>query len=359
MQVTRMNSSILVLISMVWILFTSRASYTQPYQLPPRTIGFPADKSMGTLQMRKWTESRLDLLLSLPSVSGEFRSEPAQGSVRVPAGWIAELHFRPQERSQSGYLRGLQANDLQALSCFEPLTDRDIIEISSLRGLWYLNLNCGNVSEDGFGSLKDLTELRVIALDAPLLNDIHFVAFEGMKSLEKLTILKSRVKGGALAQLPHGNLEFLALAGQGLTDLACDQAKSLTRLEELVLLGGTISDQGITSLQQLPKLRQLSVKSELISDIGIGSMSSIRTLSSLTIFSPLVSDQGLSLLGTSMNLRQLRIASPRISDDGIADLATTLSQLETFEFAGSRLSENIVPRIRRILPKCAVRLLEY
>ena len=131
-------------------------------ELPPRSLRFPAGRSLGELFVRNGAHQADDYAF-WESVGR------AQGAVSVAAGKELRLNVNPQASADLSPLRALPANAVQYLQLSASrVTNDSLAHMAHLTGLRVLWLYDTRISDAGLVHLHGLTGLRVLNLRSTL-----------------------------------------------------------------------------------------------------------------------------------------------------------------------------------------------
>ena len=110
-------------------------------------------------------------------------------------------------------------------------------------------------TDEALEHLKDLANIKSLALNNNEISDAGLVCLRGLVSLEHLYLNDTQVSDIGLEQLKGlTKLRELNLSNTQVTDAGLDHLSGLTELEFLKLSGTNVTEQGAKGLQQL--LRQ-------------------------------------------------------------------------------------------------------
>jgi Leucine-rich repeat (LRR) protein len=181
----------------------------------------------------------------------------------------------------------------------------------------------------------------------PQLQRLRIVS-SSKSAIVKLIIDSPRITEAGLANLKDlGNLRQLALSGNNITDAALAHLAGLRQLEELTLDGENITDAGLAHVAQLPNLQKLTIAEidgERITDAGLARLAELKILKSLAIGmywlqsadtpqkqsmtvltelnnSPGISNETLKIIGRLLQLEELYLCSPRIGSEGLKSIS--------------------------------------
>lgn len=140
-------------------------------ELPPRSLRFPVERSLGELFVRNGAY-RADDYAFWESIGR------AQGSATISAGKELRLNVNPQASTDLSPLRALPANAVQ-----------------------YLQLSASRVTNDGLAHLVHLTGLRVLWLYDTRIGDAGLVHLHGLTGLRVLNLRSTLASRGGIDAL--------------------------------------------------------------------------------------------------------------------------------------------------------------
>lgn len=248
--------------------------------LPPRTLVFPADRSLGTLRIGN-------------------QEVPARGTIQVPAGERVSLNVSDAGVTDLSPLAAFGPDDLQTLYFNgTAVRDEDLANIQHLTGLRELSLSSTGIGDDGMYYLQDLTNLERLILRGTPISD------SGMQYLQGMT-----------------NMKYLSLNRTEVGDEGMQYLAGMNQLETLDMWQANVSDEGMQYLQNLTNLSQLGLEDTDITDAGLAYLAGMNRLMGLQLESTNVSDEGLAILAKLASLRQLGLEDTNITDEGLVQLA--------------------------------------
>lgn len=140
-------------------------------ELPPRSLRFPVERSLGELFVRNGAYRADDYAFWEPTGR-------AQGSVAISAGKELRLNVNPQASADLSPLRALPANAVQ-----------------------YLQLSASRVTNDSLAHLAHLTGLRVLWLYDTRISDTGLVHLTGLAGLRVLNLRSTLASRGGIDAL--------------------------------------------------------------------------------------------------------------------------------------------------------------
>ena len=176
--------------------FASDAEVGKPEVAPPpppeRTIRFPADRSMGKLQVQDWES---------PGAMEKLGN--AQGDVLIPKAKRVFLIIDSQSATDLAPLAKLGPDDLQGL--YIPRrgirNQAQLAHIENLKGLERLDLLGGITSDEGMLHIKHLTSLKTLVLVNAPITTVGLKHIRGLRRLFRLDLRGTRVNDDGLEVL--------------------------------------------------------------------------------------------------------------------------------------------------------------
>jgi Leucine-rich repeat (LRR) protein len=297
-------------------------------------------------------------------------------------------------------IEGIKVGDQLGYQISPPITDRNIAELASLRGLKQLDISgCREVTDDGIAILKSLPllerlnlsrcaitgngiapvaslkKLRELSLEATKVDDDGLRHISTLPNLRELNLWNTKITSAGLRHLTKlTNLESLEIESEKITDESVAHLSSLTRLKELwpsrefsnrglesvrkmegleslwLEYAQSVTDKGLESLSGLTQLRCLYLHSPSITDAGLKHLSSLTNLDLLALREAPISSAGLAHLANLNNLRRLTLDSSEIDDSGI-EIFGRFTRLQELNLDYSRITLSGADRLRLILPQ--------
>ncbi len=313
-----------------------------------RTILFPADRSLGSLRVRKAGPANAKKPFSwwnydIPS--WQYFGQ-AKGVVQVPADtWLWLCVSGPATRDLSA-LEQLGADDLHMLSLsWTPATDLCMRHLEGLTGLKFLALQKTNVTDAGMRHLENMRSLEVLVAPPgateqglahltglPLLKGLHFYeaphvsrrmldVIGQIPAIEELTICRGSLDGSGLAGLVAlPNLRELFLGMSSITDKDLSFLAGLPALRVLDVRACDITDAGLEHISQLTDLRTLNLNNSRVTSAGLEQLKPLSQLRALGVRGSAVDDAGIAYLAEAPALEHLDLPNRNITDAGLAHL---------------------------------------
>ena len=273
--------------------------------LPSRTLRFPTEYSMGTLQLRRWNSPIVtwaDMEETDPDSWLELGE--ARGEVHIPSGGELWLRLGDEEVDLSP-LSTFAPHDVQRIRFPFNVNDENMECLQNLTGLLELNLWGSDVTDEGLKFLQNFNSLRELSLINTHVTDEGLRSLQGLQSLEWLRLNHTAVSDAGLASLAH-----------------------LENLEHLDLGSTHVTDEGLPYLQDLQNLKWLRLNHTAVSDAGLASLAHLENLEHLDLDSTHITDEGLPYLRDLQNLERLYLSSTAVSDAGVASIRYALPDCE-------------------------------
>lgn len=257
----------------------------------------------------------VDKTLLKPVFLGQWESAPKetyQQDVREglsldPPAWQVALQLSPPIP-----IYNVDISEFEA-------TDADMFQLARLPSVRRLDINVGELSDQGLQWLARLKHLTHLTL-----YDNEQTTDTGFKPLSKLQHLRVvNLQGGTFtdAKLRHLSnaselielyLSYTKIDGQGFDSLA----KS-NKLELLDLGYTLLTDDNIRFLSHFPRLKKLNLEHAPISDKGLNHLSKLNQLETLDLSGTNISDQALESLTALKSLRTLHLLSTPVTTEAI------------------------------------------
>lgn len=258
-----------------------------------RQLNFPKDRSMGDLFV-------MEVQPSFTSGVGELSRGSAKGNirVRVPNRWLLRLEVNPEAARDLSPLTRLNPYDLEWISfgrsgLLAPLTDDNLMHLSSLSGLRVLDLSATEITGTGFVHLRNLSQLESFYLTLSKVGDVGFSDLKDLPNLRLLDVSKTKINDNALTFIKDIHaLKELRLYYTGITDEGLEALKAMTQLQRLDLGWTRITDDGLDNLKDMDQLRSLVLDSTKITDTGLRKLKELSSLREVRLYNTSISEAG-------------------------------------------------------------------
>ncbi len=196
------------------------------------------------------------------------------------------------------------------------------------------------------GRLKRLKSLRLSGLVLTNRQSLEFLA--NLDQLEDLTLVRSRLRPGALSHLAHlKKLQSLNLMGTNVDNAALASIEGLAELTELNLSGTAIDGAGLASLGKLSKLEDLNLDRTAIDDRGLSVLAKLPALAHLSLYGTKLTGAGLVHLKGAQRLEELRLEGTQLRDESLVNLASVTS-LKVLELKGTAVGDAGMKYLKRL-----------
>jgi len=234
----------------------------------PRTLHFPAERSLGKVSSAKdgktWREIGL-----------------AQGTLELEPEYVLMVNL---DESASD-------NDLALLAALPP------------GAFQYLVISSREISKQGFEYLTQIVGLRQLSLYGTTYDD---------------SVLP------IIAQC-YG-LNHVNLMGTKVTDNGMESLKLLPALREIGVGDTAVGDRGLFVISQFPAIESVILRNNTVTDVGVDYLRRAATLSRLWLSGPMITDQSVPLLSELKNLRELALLNTHVSERAIRSLQKALPE---------------------------------
>jgi predicted Ser/Thr protein kinase len=260
------------------------------------------------------------------------------------------------------------------------VNDTNLERIKPLTNLAILDLRSTHVSDAGLEHLRALTKLTTLLLAGTRVTDAGLKHLTGLRNLAVLNLHDTQLGDTGLERLKMlTSLGVLWLGRTRVGDAGLEHLRTLKSLKILELDDTQVSDAGLKHLEGLRNLTQLNLRGTRVGDAGLEHVKMLTTLEMLWLGHTRVSDAGLEHLRTLKSLKFLELGDTRVSDAGLEhlqaltnlvflDLNTTrvgdagmtrlhgLTNLQGLELTGTQVTGTGLGGLRKVLPKCHIRI---
>ena len=258
-------------------------------------------------------------------------------------GDVTSVVMPPRTRSelieQLGHLE--QAKKVQIQDSL--MTEDEMKSLGRLVHLESLTVVRTKVVKGGFAHLANLKNLRTLSLDGTNVDDE--AALSSLKDLTALTEinLEATMISDAGTQFLSTliNLEYLNLNGTMISDTSLSQLAGLPALSRLALNGTRLNGAGLAYLKGLPRLEELNLESTGVGNAGLAHLAGAISLKLLHLKGTAVTDAGVTHLKGLTNLEDLSLDHTAITDASLAEL-TTLPHLMLLSVQQTRITADAI-----------------
>lgn len=253
-------------------------------------------------------------------------------------------------------LAGLKSLKLIDLRVAPMVTDAAMKPLSEMPELRAVRLLGGGVTDAGLAtllSLPRLSELDLRNCRGVTLRGIEKLAAK--KSLHTLKLGGTKIDDGVLATVGRmSNLTGLALDNCPITDAGVARLGKLP-LEDFTLYQcPNVTDTGLAVLAGYKGLRRLALSDTGVNGAALEKLPHPEKLISLGMAQSPITDAQVVHLAKMTNLKKLNLSETELTDAAV-DTLVKLTSLEQLTLTQTRISESGVERLRKALPKCAIR----
>lgn len=198
-----------------------------------------------------------------------------------------------------------------------------------------------------------LDSIEIVGIDGQTMKSSQF---DGLRSLEKLSLMKMTSSDNGLAMISNLlTLRFLAVSYSDVSSSGLEQIKDLNQLEALHLKGcWNLSDDALQQLASLTHLTTLGLDQTPLTNIGLKHVGKISGLQDLLLAScPNIGASGIEYLATLPKLRYLNLNSTPITDSAIPHLQK-MKSLRVLMVCSAQITADGAKRLQAALPECVV-----
>lgn len=234
--------------------------------------------------------------------------------------------------------------EFPSLSYVSAETLAKILDHQSIETLEIDGLERG-VSVQMFEGLNNLKLLKTLRLSYVPVNDDDLQMFNGLESLEYLSLIQSQVRGTGLSHLRHlpnlrrlhimmdrrrvepelsglstlSHLTRIQVAGIGFEPIDFYPIADCHAIRNLALSHGGLDDSVMSRMSTLPNLRRVFLAETQITDAGISALASNPNLESISLSGD-VSAKGVAELSKLKNLTHLFVTSRSLTAEDAKEL---------------------------------------
>jgi len=327
-----------------------------------KTIDFHSSASLGQLVSGRLNEAGDFFQTGIVGDACGKVTVPANVLLKLKANFYAAAHLPLLANLQDPNLialdlsnegHGFELNDEQSqvLGKLSNLLFLDIqmCEVGSktmkaicgLKRLRFLDISDSNFTASDAAGLRELTQLRHLAVNHNKLNDDCFVFLE---SMPQLTILESMHCGLTANGIHHmknlRKLRCLKLSNNHLGDAALKKLPEMPELEEVALNECGLTSRAIPPLMRFPKLNVLYLDGIIADRETLNNLTLLRMIYALSIggHTPPVKLEDLAVLRRCINLRRLSVT---ISPKDVYKLNKLLPLVKVTPSSGPRVQPEV------------------
>lgn len=206
-----------------------------------------------------------------------------------------------------------------------PTVDEDLKHLARFDGLRFLYLDGTKVTDAGIAEhvapLKDLTHL---SLRFTSVTARGFATLRDLPQLKTLALPES-ISDEDLAQLAnYTQLHYLLVGGNGISGRGLQVLSRLENLNHLNMGRTNVDNTSVTPLLGLKGLRRLEMGRCNITDDGFQKLGELSQLEVLFLDGANASDANIEYLSSMKNLKELRLVATKVTTAGVASLQQAL-----------------------------------
>jgi hypothetical protein len=177
---------------------------------------------------------------------------------------------------------------------------------------------------------------RHLILSRLNVTDAGLARLEGLTKLHTLGLVELPITAGLTHLRWMTDLRVLSLSGPFIDDGALAKLPCLPKLERLTLLSTQKTGDGIATLGRFPALRELFLNGSNSSDVALARLTAVPTLQYLYLGGPEVTDAALAHLAALKDLRALDLDETNVTTVGLARLKAVLPGLKVTPIGAAR-----------------------
>ncbi len=237
---------------------------------------------------------------------------------------------------------------------YHPATDAMFAFLRGLRHLERVDINGGDLSDEGLKSLAHCRDLVSLGVGGNHVTDAGLETLGGLTRLERLRLDDTNVTDAGLEKLKDlKRLKVLQVSSLAFTGSGLDSLSGCSALEGLQLGGPKLTDDVFRHVAKFPALRSLRFFATKIGDSQAADLGSCVNLEELWLDGTKFGDTGMKYVHSLKKLKVLRVGDTLVTDAGVANLAGLTAMEEIFVYgtrvtdAGLRSLEDL-PKLRRL-----------
>jgi Leucine-rich repeat (LRR) protein len=137
---------------------------------------------------------------------------------------------------------------------------------------------------------------------------VHFVEFP---CLVRLFLANTKITDGLAHVQELTKLEWLDMAGTGVTGAGLAHLQGLTNLQWLSLAGTRVTDSGLVHLARLARLQALNLEGTQVTDAGLSHLAGLTRLERLNLKNTQVTDAGVARLQRALPKLSIQVCDRR------------------------------------------------
>lgn len=216
--------------------------------------------------------------------------------------------------------------------------DTTMSHLASLRGLEELVINGGSLDYDSAMELSwSLLKCKNLSLWNMSLDQGVIAAFSSLPALQGVRLAGCDLHSSNITDLSKlDGLQILSLTGLRLAPEGVIRLPSLRHLEQLELTATDVDQKTIALLSTMGSLELLKLAHTSITDEMMEHITAIPNLRSLDLLATLITDKGMEALRNHAHLHDLNLRQTQVTPKSLAVIAT-LPALKSLGFTGISL----------------------
>ncbi len=245
-------------------------------------------------------------------------------------------------RDESGQVIAVDASEFpMELATIQRLRDLPDIRQLAVSGPW--------VSAEMFDVFGQLSSLERIDLDVTIANTELLARLSGLARLRYIQLFRTDIDNDSLAVLAKfPELEQIRCGQTRVGDAGLEHLRSMTRLRAIDLSDcNSVSSAGVEALSGLPNLKFLKVWGPQINDRTLDSIAQMSSLEVLGLNDTRVTDAGIEKLAGLTSLQEIHLVRTRTGDRSL-EIFSALPNVATLRLRDTQLSDAGLEYLARI-----------
>ncbi|MCE5230877.1 M48 family metalloprotease [bacterium] len=245
--------------------------------------------------------------------------------------------------------------NLKTLEIWTGISDTGLAAIGPNPNLESLELDVGELTDSGFASLKQFTNLKKLRMTAsnPKLSGKGLKVLAEMPSLREVTVaISGLTQEGFDALRGLKSVKMLNLYYPKLSDAGMAGLVGMNGLSELNAYG-KFNDQTLGHIAKLPALKRLSISGTAITDKGVDSIAGLTSLEHVDLNETSITDAAITRLSRMPSLREIGFDNANVTNAAL-DALSRMKSLKTVTMHDTLITSEAVASFRQAHPECAV-----
>lgn len=280
-------------------------------------------------------------LKTLRLAQSDIKNEDARYLLDIPK--LDDLDLTKTDLTLPAYETIGTSKSIRKIRAPQTRFDNDCLQaVCGMKQLVALDLtDCDAITAAGCESLASLTNLEMLRLHGPSINDEALKSISKLSKLKVLRILQGGVTKEGVALLQgHKNLKELNLYGnRGLENDALEALGSIANLEILGLRGTLVDNNGMRFLAGLTKLKELDLsESKIGNGENFAALANVQTLQDLNVWQTDIGDADMPAVGKLKGLKRLNLDKTLVTDKGLENVQE-LASLEYIHLGKTMITD--------------------